>query len=564
MTATQIDHSTEAGDQSLPDSTLVERFVKSRDQAAFAELVRRHTGLVLGVCRRVLTDSNDIEDAFQAAFLVFVRDAKRLRKSTSVASFLYGIAFRLALKVVRQKQRRRETTLVDELISKIDLFGRLEARHDEFQLDSELNALPERYRQVLVLRFLSGLSASQIADELNTTVGAIEGLIKRGKDELRRRLLRRGVSLGAVLTVVRTAQTAVEAAGTESLVNATIQAGIAWQTGSTLLSATVLSHRAVELAGKELLAMTTLTKTAVASCLVVGSLAAGIGSVSFMNGRPGSEAAASGIVTTLATDRLAQGNFEFAGLGNEPTAEKPENKEAETKEKKEVAEQPAVAGKSEASAAGVGANAPGGEKPAEIVETANAKWDFKKRSAKELKIAQSLRQSTDVNFVDTTLSDALDFLQQMHEIDIVLDDVALSEESISTDTPVNLVLNGISLRSALRLILDKLQLAYAVRNNTLMITTKTEEDKIFETVVYKTNKLSDVTGEELVKTITEIVEPGTWESGGGKGVILKVGKSVVIRQTQRVHELVVDLLEQLEEESAENRGIKRPKESAGF
>jgi len=243
---------------------LVERFLVARDQAAFAELVHRHSSVVLGVCRRVLRDAHDIDDVFQATFLVFVRDAKRIRKRKSLASWLYGIAYRLSLRVAREKQQRRETVLVDETVVVDDIFQRMVNRHDQQLVDIELNALPERYRQPLVLRYLSGKLPSEIASELGITIGAVDGLLKRGKNELHARLLQRGVNLGVALIALQITQQAVQAAGADALVQTTIQAGLNWNSGSGTLAPDLVSERAVELAGKEIIVMSTATKTTIA------------------------------------------------------------------------------------------------------------------------------------------------------------------------------------------------------------------------------------------------------------------------------------------------------------
>src|SRR5580692_7450459 len=93
--------------KTLGDGDLLERFVAERDDWAFKALVRRHGPLVLGVCRRVLGDGPDVDDVFQAAFLVLARKAGSIRRQKSVASWLYGVALRLSRKLKKQLDRRR-------------------------------------------------------------------------------------------------------------------------------------------------------------------------------------------------------------------------------------------------------------------------------------------------------------------------------------------------------------------------------------------------------------------------------------------------------------------------
>src|SRR5262249_50305538 len=92
----------------MTDGQLLECFLTRRDEAAFEALLRRHGPMVLGVCRRVLRNTHDAEDAFQATFLTLVRKATAIRKPESVASWLHRAAFRAALEANAARRRRRE------------------------------------------------------------------------------------------------------------------------------------------------------------------------------------------------------------------------------------------------------------------------------------------------------------------------------------------------------------------------------------------------------------------------------------------------------------------------
>src|SRR5262249_37625564 len=97
----------QASADSESDAQLLEAFLAQRDEEAMAALVRRHGPMVFGVCRRVLRHTHDAEDAFQATFLVLVRKASSLRSQPRLGNWLYGVAYRTAMKARAMSAKRR-------------------------------------------------------------------------------------------------------------------------------------------------------------------------------------------------------------------------------------------------------------------------------------------------------------------------------------------------------------------------------------------------------------------------------------------------------------------------
>jgi len=184
-----------------PDRELLRRFADADDPAAFRVLVERHGPMVLGVCRRVLRCPHDAEDAFQATFLVLTQHAAAIRQADGLASWLHGVARRVATKLrrARQRRQRREQAVVGPAEYTTDEPSWAEVRTG---LDEELGRLPPPYRDVLVLCYLEGLTRDEAAERLRVAVGAVKGRLERGRKLLADRLARRGLTLGAGLFAV--------------------------------------------------------------------------------------------------------------------------------------------------------------------------------------------------------------------------------------------------------------------------------------------------------------------------------------------------------------------------
>jgi RNA polymerase sigma factor (sigma-70 family) len=206
-----------AGEKSgqLTDGQLLERFLTARDEAAFSTLVRRHGGMVLAVCRSQVRHAQDAEDLFQATFLVLAQRATSIRKHTSLACWLHGVAYRLSHKARGRAARQpaQEQANLDALQARP--LDDLTWRELRSVLHEELERLPARYRAPLVLCYLQGTTQDEAARHLGWTAGMLRGRLLRGRDQLRARLTRRGlapaVPLFAALLSQGTAPAAVPA-----------------------------------------------------------------------------------------------------------------------------------------------------------------------------------------------------------------------------------------------------------------------------------------------------------------------------------------------------------------
>jgi RNA polymerase sigma factor (sigma-70 family) len=192
----------------LNDRELIERFHDGGEagaESAFELLVARHGPMVQRVCRNVLSRPEDVEDAFQATFLVLVRQVGSIRKLDSVASWLYGVASRVAARARVDAARRRmkeaqpirlaaETQPVADPVEEAEraAFGPI--------VQEEVRRLPEKYREVVLLCYWEGLTQEQAAHQLGCPIGTVRSRVARAREILRRRLSRRGLSATALLS----------------------------------------------------------------------------------------------------------------------------------------------------------------------------------------------------------------------------------------------------------------------------------------------------------------------------------------------------------------------------
>jgi RNA polymerase sigma factor (sigma-70 family) len=226
----------------LTDKELLERYKAKRTESAeaataaeiaFAALVDRHGAMVWGVCRRLLGDAHEAEDAFQATFLVLVRKAGSVRVDGSLGRWLYAVAHRVALRARSGAKRRRSAIDRVPPPSPCDSAGEVEARDLRNVVGEELDRLPAKYRCPVELCHLQGMTYDQAARQLNWPVATVKNRLTKGRLKLRERLAQRGLAPGAVVIGMTTALTSeARAAVPPELVHSTVHAATACAIGA--------------------------------------------------------------------------------------------------------------------------------------------------------------------------------------------------------------------------------------------------------------------------------------------------------------------------------------------
>ena len=170
-------------------------------------------------------------------------------------------------------------------------------------------------------------------------------------------------------------------------------------------------------------------------------------------------------------------------------------------------------------------------------------WHYANEGESTQRIFAALGEPTRLEFIDVPLVDAVQYLQELHNIPIKIDSRALANKD---EMLITVDLKGVSLKGALTLVLDELELDFTITNEVLLITTPGLAVSTLETRVYEARLLSEMSAGELSKLIVATVAPRTWNNEGGQGTIRTISGGLVVYQTQRVHDQIIDLLRQLD------------------
>jgi len=265
------------------DGKLLEQFITQRDELAFAALLQRHGPLVFGVCRQVLGNPHDAEDAFQATFLVLARKATLIRKREALAAWLHRVALNIARTAKSSTTQRRFHERQAVPMSQRSPVDEVAMRDWQPLIHEEVDRLPEKYRVGVVLCYLEGKTHEEAARQLGWPLGTVKGRLARARDLLRKRLARRGLALSAAGFAMALTQKGAGGAVPATLLGHTLRAAVSFA-GSGSIPTGAVSAQALALAKTTLQAMTATNIVTIFLILAIGVI--GIGAAFALGSRP--------------------------------------------------------------------------------------------------------------------------------------------------------------------------------------------------------------------------------------------------------------------------------------
>lgn len=540
--ATSTTASREAGIEQADrsDHELLSMFQHSADANAFAVLVQRHHGMVFAVAKRMLRCPHAAEDVVQATFLVLAKDVHKIRKLQSFVSWLYGVAYRISARSVRQRARTTVSTLEDQVMVAADPLEKLNAQFEQEIVFDELHRLPESVRAPLVLRYLKGKTNQQVAAELNLSETAVEGRLKRGRKQLRLRLARKGVTYGLSIGLLSLVQREALATVLPELVSKTLATSLGAKTTAETTLETEHGHEITRMAEQEIFKMAT---TKLAGITALTGIAMGVIAAGW---------ALAGDALTPINENLGSGNDVLISSATDQTeSDRPSFQELSSSPQQSS---PAINSKDPADPFAT----PRAGSPAIVSARLSARrrsvdhHSIESLSENELRILESLKKPVHFDFFETRMEDVLAEISDDYDLKIYIDPAAQrNAETPILEELIVAKLSDISLESALDVILDSHQLTTIIKNEMLMITSKDIAKSTATTRVYPCPSDWPIANVELMETIFDSVSPESWEENGGHGNISPIADGVVISAPQAIHRQVNGLYSQLQRLYAE-------------
>jgi RNA polymerase sigma factor (sigma-70 family) len=539
---------------SLGEAELLLAWGTNGDRVALDALVRRYAPLVLGVCRRHCRSASDVEDAFQAVFMILAQRSSRIRDPRRLPGWLHAVAVRTAIRSRRQAALVPLESLASEPSQHDQTLEAIESKHELSLLDEELEALPERYRTPLVLHFLEGCTYHEVARRLGLSIGVLQGRLHRGKQALRDRLLRRGVGLAAIAGLIAAAQQA-SAADASAYVAKTLP--ILHDPASASLSAAHESSAGpLSLVSAEHFPMSIPTNTWLPA-LIIGVGAIGLASLPHLGSQGGSTGAV--IAQNASSESVATTDASFLSGSN--TIHQPVASGTDPIDPND----PFSSDSSAVPANGLTEGEPNDRnQPGWIDPFMQSAQRSDQRSDA---IARALNEEIEIDFNQVPLDQALQSIAGKLKIGgtATFDSKGLEGAGLTTDEPITLSATQIRGEDAIQRILEPRNLSYRLDRGMLEVFHIQDSQNQLIVQVYPLDwiGLDATSGLTLIRNT---VAPDAWDTQGGAGSITPLQgtadgedrmHALVIRATFTTHRdvqrLLVSIAKQLPRDTANVR-----------
>lgn len=514
------------------DAELLDLYIATGDRTAIEALIVRYTPMVASVCALTVADKSSAEDAFQATFLILLRQAKKIRRRASLAAWLHGVAYRCACRLRKRQRERPLSAQSEEVIAMneetTDPLCELARKLNLDALDRELENLPQHLREPLIEHYLLGNTTPQIAERMDMSVSAVEGRLRRGRRTLRTRLARRGISLSVLAVGSGLFQEHLAAAKDGQWVNEFLSTYLSEGPGTTANQgqASGPSSQVSSLVRGETAMFGThsLTTAVVSSTLLVGGALIAFSAVAADGGR---ETEASGSGTQLTISGTSNQNSVVAQLGPQLAAPSP----ASPADINPTADQPVPWQRPESSEGSQPNWLEGGRTSMEAIE-ANR---------------QVLSKKIDFKFENTPLSEVVDWLTQETGTPFVLNATEIELGGLAdVDTPVtiNFPPGTATVREIIRLVGDPLELTYKVNESCIELTTKDHADEEPNMRFYDLSYIlpNSANVPALLNAIQLSVTPLDWDTSGGQSTLSVVGSMMIVSAPDAAHQKIEVLL----------------------
>jgi RNA polymerase sigma factor (sigma-70 family) len=554
------------------DAELLAKFVECNDRVAIESLIVRYAPMVGAVCRVTAQDRSDVEDAFQATFLVLLQSARKVRKQSSIAAWLHGVAFRIASRARTRRRKQQMAELNFESTPNTISSATDSAQEDPVvivarkmeleRLVEEIERLPTRLRPILVEHYLMGHTLQEIASRMELSSSAVEGRLRRGRRALRDRLIRQGISLSIALGAVGLLKQQVQASESSRLCGQFLN----HQLNNHFMGLTYEPNTQIGTLVRGELAMNSrlvLLKTAAGAALV-GALGLAAPFAALSGGRVGGASGSQIEIQSVPTELIANQavadqpntneaiemtpttlpstNEVLAQLGALP----PPNQEAPTPNKKQNAKHAANKEADTKDAERVVNWArPGSEMPSWLQDSdddlAIAIQIEKNRQALKRRVPEGFQLSS------VPLSRALESLSETVGCTIYLDKQGIIDDGLDFENPIDADVRPCSLRSTLEFILTPLNLGYRVTEAGIEVTTQAKIENSNNLGSLRCYDLSHIfqTSEpvnKLISTIQTSITPDSWLENGGNASMSMVGSMLIVRCSDDAHFQIEELL----------------------